>query len=94
MALYKNVNGQRVALAPQEEAARIAESDANQVKIDARIAKENELKVLKDTDRAALGTRAALIKEINDLAGATPAMKTILRKLARVVYNREKGTID
>ncbi len=45
-------------------------------------------------DVAALGTRVALIQEINDLAGATPAMKTILRKLARVVYNREKGTID
>ncbi|MCP5005530.1 MAG: hypothetical protein GY941_16570 [Planctomycetes bacterium] len=45
-------------------------------------------------DIAALGTRAELIQEINDLANASPPMKAILRKLAKVIYNREKGTID
>ncbi len=45
-------------------------------------------------DIAALGTRAELIQAINDLQGASAPMKAILRKLARVIYNREKGTID
>ncbi len=59
-----------------------------------RQAGEDAIVAMRSEDTAALGTRAALIQEINDLANASPPMKAILRKLARVIYNREKGTID
>ncbi len=54
----------------------------------------NTIQERKAADIAALGNRAALIQEINDLANASAPLKVILRKLARVIYNREKNTID
>jgi hypothetical protein len=54
----------------------------------------NAFNAKKSADIAALGTRIELLAEIDAMVGASPQVKTMMRKLAEIQYSNEKGTID
>lgn len=52
------------------------------------------LETKKIIDITALGTRAEMIAEIDAMVGASPQVIAMIKKLAEIHYNNEKGTID
>jgi len=93
MTLTRNKNGVKVTLTAQEEANVRAEWAANKIEQDAQQAKDDALKNKKDTDIAALGTRAEMQAEAA-AANSIPALRVLVLKLAEIIYTNEKNSID
>ncbi len=93
MTMTKLKNGVRITLTAQEEAARIAESDANQVITDARVATETAYNDQVDQDKADLPSWNQVQNVINNISNMDDA-KSFLLKLSRVVYTMRKQSVD
>ncbi len=89
----KLVNGRRVTLTPEEEAVRNAESNANQVETDARVARETSMNAKKAAEITALGTRAKM-QAATASANSIPALRARVAQLEEIIYTMAKGTID
>lgn len=56
-------------------------------------AAQDALKDIKDAEIAALGSRAAMRAGVDDI-NSVPALRSLVLRLAEIIYSNHKGTID
>ncbi len=93
MALTKLVNGVRIELTSQEEAALRAQWAANKIEHDAETAEINALNTQISSEKTNLPTWLQVETAI-DAAFTNNAQANIIKKIARPVYTYLKKTID
>ena len=86
-------DGVRVTLTPEEEAAQIAEWDANKIKHDAEQATQDALDTQIENEKTSLPTWTQVITAIDDAFPDT-AQANIVKKIARVAYTYRKNSVN